>query len=93
MDQPIPASVWEVRRKIIIWSLIASLVALLFILVAPLYDRSLAELSLYKEAFTAILLLVGSLISSYVFGAAWDDKNRMTTNLAAITSTSTRSDQ
>lgn len=93
MEQPIPASVWEVRRKIIIWSLLASLAALLFILAVPLYDRSLAELSLYKDAFTAILLLVGSLISSYVFGAAWDDKNRMTTNLAAITSNTVKSDQ
>ncbi len=60
---------WAVRRRIIIAVLIwsGSLITYLAI-----WGRAV---SLVSDIATGLILLMGSVIGSYVFGAVWDDKN------------------
>lgn len=74
---------WLVRRKIIIGVLVwaALLVTYLAIWGKPT--------SLSEAIATNLLLLMGGVIGSYVFGAVWDDKNKRATPGIVETKTST----
>ena len=67
---------WTVRRRIIVavltWA--CSLVTYLAIWGRPT--------SLSEAIATGLILLIGSVIGSYVFGAAWDDKNKRNAEVA-----------
>lgn len=67
---------WAIRRRIIVsvlaWA--CSLVTYLAIWGKPT--------SLSEAIATGLILLIGSVIGSYVFGAAWDDKNKRNAEVA-----------
>lgn len=69
-------SSWAIRRRIIIATLIwcAMLVTYLAIWGRPT--------SLSEAIATNLLLLMGGVIGSYVFGAVWDDQSRRKTEVA-----------
>lgn len=60
---------WMMRRRIIVATLVwcAALVTYLAVWGRPT--------SLSEAISTGLILLMGSVIGSYVFGAVWDDKN------------------
>ncbi|MGR9130761.1 hypothetical protein [Rhizobium leguminosarum] len=72
----IARSSWAIRRRIIIATLIwcAMLVTYLAIWGRPT--------SLSEAIATNLLLLMGGVIGSYVFGAVWDDQSRRKTEVA-----------
>ena len=63
---------WRVRRRII-YATLTFCATTVGWLVVTMPDTRLAE-----TLATGAMLLAGSVIGSYVFGAAWDDKNHMT---------------
>lgn len=65
-------STWRVRRRIIIATLVwcGGMVTYLSILGRPI--------QLSETAVNGLLLLMASVIGSYVFGAVWDDKGGLT---------------
>lgn len=67
---------WAVRRRIIISTLVwcAALVTYLAVWGRPT--------SLSEAISTGLILLMGSVIGSYVFGAVWDDKNSRKADVA-----------
>lgn len=62
---------WRIRRRIIIGTLLFC-GGEIFYLTGWGKDTNLAS-----TIATGVLLLAGSVIGSYVFGAAWDDRNFM----------------
>lgn len=72
----ISRSSWAIRRRIIIATLIwcASLVTYLAVWGKPT--------SLSEAIATNLLLLMGGVIGSYVFGAVWDDQSRRKADVA-----------
>ncbi|HWW46528.1 MAG TPA: hypothetical protein VNZ94_01660 [Xanthobacteraceae bacterium] len=62
---------WRIRRRIII-------ATLLFCAGETIYLTGWgADTSLHSTIANGILILAGSVIGAYVFGAAWDDANVM----------------
>ncbi len=76
MDKLLTRSTWAIRRRIIIGTLLwaACLVTWLAIWGKPT--------SLSEAIATNLLLLMGGVIGSYVFGAVWDDQSRRKTEVA-----------
>ncbi|TGQ69502.1 hypothetical protein EN829_015120 [Mesorhizobium sp. M00.F.Ca.ET.186.01.1.1] len=66
----VPRSSWAIRRRIVIITLTwcGGMVTYLSIWGRPV--------TLSETAVNGCLLLMASVIGSYVFGAVWDDKNR-----------------
>lgn len=62
---------WRIRRRIIIGTLLFCGGEIIY-LTGWGKDTNLAS-----TIATGVLLLAGSVIGSYVFGAAWDDRNFM----------------
>lgn len=62
---------WKIRRRIVI-------ATLLFCAGEILYLTAWAESTQLAETIASgVLILAGSVIGSYVFGAVWDDRNVM----------------
>lgn len=62
---------WE-RRRIVVFGTLA------FCAVAVAYLIGWGDdTALHREIATALILLAASVVGSYVFGAAWDDRNVM----------------
>jgi len=72
----ISRSSWAIRRRIIITTLLwcASLVTYLAVWGKPT--------SLSEAIATNLLLLMGGVIGSYVFGAVWDDQSKRKAEVA-----------
>lgn len=62
---------WRIRRRIIVGTLLYCAAMVLYLAVWG-DSTSLAE-----AIATGLILLAGSVIGSYVFGAVWDDRNVM----------------
>lgn len=62
---------WRIRRRIIVGTLLYCGAMVLYLAVWG-DSTSLAE-----AIATGLILLAGSVIGSYVFGAVWDDRNVM----------------
>lgn len=67
---------WAIRRRIIIWVLLWSAAEITYLSLFGKPD------SLRETIATNILLLMGGVIGSYVFGVVWDSKNKATTETA-----------
>lgn len=76
MEKLLTRSTWAIRRRIIIGTLLwaATLVTWLAVWGRPT--------SLSEAIATNLLLLMGGVIGSYVFGAVWDDQSRRKTEVA-----------
>lgn len=62
---------WRVRRRIIITTL-------LFCAGETIYLTGWgADTNLHSTIANGVLILAGSVIGAYVFGAAWDDRNML----------------
>lgn len=61
---------WLFRRRVIIGTLIYVGAIVLYLTV---FGR---DTSLHRSIAESLLLLAGTIISTYVLGATWDDKNR-----------------
>lgn len=62
---------WRIRRRIIIGTLLFCGGEIVYLTVWG------ADTNLHSTIASGVLILAGSVIGSYVFGAAWDDKNWM----------------
>ncbi|WP_439604162.1 hypothetical protein [Shinella sp.] len=62
---------WRIRRRIIVGTLVYCAAMILYLAV---WGKST---SLEEAIATGLILLAGSVIGSYVFGAVWDDRNVM----------------
>lgn len=62
---------WKHRRRIVYASLIYCAVVLAYIVLKG------ADTALYSQVALGILGLAATIIGTYVFGAAWDDRNVM----------------
>ncbi|AGC35725.1 hypothetical protein ACP46_gp40 [Rhizobium phage RHEph06] len=67
---------WAIRRRIVIWILLWSVAEITYLTVFGKPD------SLRETIATNIILLMGGVIGSYVFGVVWDTKNKATTETA-----------
>lgn len=80
---------WRIRRRIVIMVLLWSSGMVTYLAIWGQSD------SLRESIATALIILMGSTLGSYVFGAVWDDKNVMQTGVdtqaveAGISPTST----
>lgn len=70
---------WKIRRRFMFITCLFCAVVIAFILVADL-DTEVAE-----TALTMSFLTLMSVVGSYVFGAAWDDKNARESNVREVT--------
>lgn len=68
---------WATRRRIIIYVLAWSAGLITYITVYSKQD------SLRESIATNLILLMGGVIGSYVFGVEWGQKNKATTDVAA----------
>lgn len=68
-DAPSPPGSWRYRRRIIHATLIYCAVA------APALTVWRPESAMVAQLAMALVALAGGTIGTYVFGAAWDDKN------------------
>ena len=66
-----PKPSWAIRRRIIIGTLIFCALEVIYL---TLYAE---DTDLASTLANGILILAGSVIGSYVFGAVWDDRNVM----------------
>lgn len=64
---------WKIRRRIVNLSLLFCASAVAWLLVAG------EDSELNRAIANGAFVLAGAVIASYVFGAAWDDRNVMTT--------------
>lgn len=71
MAPPLSRPSWRVRRAIIVGTLIFCALEILYLTIWG-QDTDLAE-----TIANGLILLAGSVIAAYVFGATWDDKNFM----------------
>jgi hypothetical protein len=69
-DMPRPS--WRIRRRVIVATLLFCAGEIIF-LTGWGKDTDLAS-----TIANGVLILAGSVIGAYVFGAAWDDRNVMT---------------
>ena len=61
---------WRIRRRIVILTLLWSAALVTYLAVYGTSDP------LRETSATSLILLIGSLIGSYVFGVIWDGKNK-----------------
>lgn len=61
---------WKIRRRIVNVTLAFCAICLIYLIV---YGK---DTELNKTIANGLLFLAGSVISSYIFGATWDDKGR-----------------
>lgn len=61
---------WKIRRRIISSTLIFCAGVILYLV---LYGK---DIQLHEAIANGLILLAGSVIGSYVFGATWDDKKK-----------------
>lgn len=66
---------WAIRRRIVIWILLWSVAEITYLTIFGKPD------SLRETIATNIILLMGGVIGSYVFGVVWDTKNKATTEV------------
>lgn len=71
MATPVPRPSWRIRRTIIVSTLIFCAVEILYL---TIWGQST---DLAETIANGLILLAGSVIAAYVFGATWDDKNVM----------------
>jgi hypothetical protein len=71
MAVPFPRPSWRIRRTIIVSTLIFCAVEILYL---TIWGQST---DLAETIANGLILLAGSVIAAYVFGATWDDKNFM----------------
>lgn len=69
-----PRPSWRIRRTIIVSTLIFCAVEILYL---TIWGEST---DLAETIANGLILLAGSVIAAYVFGATWDDKNVMALN-------------
>lgn len=64
---------WRVRRRLVVLTLLycAAMVAYIVVWGRPI--------PLSEAVASALILLAGSTLSSYLFGVVWDDKNKVGT--------------
>jgi len=62
---------WRIRRRIIIGTLLFCGGEIIYLTAWG------ADTNLHSTIASGVLILAGSVIGSYVFGAAWDDRNWM----------------
>lgn len=74
---------WRIRRRIVILLLFWSVLLVTYIAVLGQPD------SLREAIATALILLIGSLVGSYVFGVIWDGKNKVPGTTIETKSTTT----
>lgn len=74
---------WRIRRRIVILLLVWSVALVTYIAVLGQPD------SLREAIATALILLIGSLVGSYVFGVIWDGKNKVPGTTIETKSTTT----
>lgn len=63
------AAPWAIRRRLIITTLLFCAVEIIYLTV---WGR---DTELHQTISASLILLAGSTLGSYVFGAAWDNKN------------------
>jgi len=66
----VEGSSWNVRRKIIVISLIYAAIVVGYL---TLYGD---DNRLHESIATSMVLFAGSIIGSYVFGAVWEDRRK-----------------
>lgn len=70
-DAPLPRPSWHIRRRII-------LATLLFCAGEVIYLTGWGrDTAVHETLANGVLILAGSVIGAYVFGAVWDDANVM----------------
>lgn len=62
---------WRIRRRIVILLLLWCVLMVTYIAIRGPAD------SLREAIATALILLIGSLVGSYVFGVIWDNKTKV----------------
>ena len=62
---------WRIRRRIVILTLLWAAALVTYLAVFGLSDP------LRETSATSLILLIGSLIGSYVFGVIWDNKTKV----------------
>lgn len=72
---------WRIRRRIVILLLVWCVAMVSYIAIMGPPDQ------LREAIATALILLIGSLVGSYVFGVIWDGKNRQPSSTTEIKST------
>ncbi|WP_322893457.1 MULTISPECIES: hypothetical protein [unclassified Yoonia] len=60
---------WRIRRRVIIATLVYSALGVGYLIIFG------EDLRLHEAIANGLILLAGSVVGSYVFGAAWDDMN------------------
>lgn len=60
---------WKVRRRIVVMTLSFCAGCVLYLMLKG------SDTELHQAIANGLILLSGSVIGSYVFGATWDDKN------------------
>jgi hypothetical protein len=61
-------SLWKIRRRIVSLTLLFSACSITYLMVHA------EDTELHQSIANGLILLSGSVISSYIFGATWDDK-------------------
>ncbi len=69
MAEGLPRPSWRIRRRIILATLIFCAAEVLYL---TIWGR---DTGLHEALANGVLILSGSVIGAYVFGAVWDDSN------------------
>jgi len=72
---------WRIRRRIVILLLVWCVAMVSYIAIMGPPDQ------LREAIATALVLLIGSLVGSYVFGVIWDEKGKVASTTTEIKST------
>lgn len=67
----IPRPPWKIRRRWIAGVLVFCAVEIAYLTIWGQDTR------LHESIATSLIILAGSILSAYIFGAAWDDRNFM----------------
>ena len=59
---------WKIRRRVVNATLVFCAVSVAYLMLAG------DDTDLHRSIANGLILLAGSVIGSYVFGATWDDK-------------------
>lgn len=65
---------WTIRRRVVNLTLAFCAACILYLIIAGEDTR------LHETIASGLILLSGSVIGSYIFGATWDDKGRIEIN-------------
>ena len=60
---------WKMRRRVVVGSLLFCALGVGYLIVIG------DDTALHQSIANGLILLAGSIISSYIFGATWSDKN------------------